>query len=157
MRERSLIVNKNIVENYGLYGLLYKSFTVVLPCTLHKLYNLPCQPWWHSSSNQAKRHWRFSQNILIYSLYCFWCPNTGNFHMIGDDLVNSYHLLLCCLDLVYSNASLCANKKDLINPYFKGNRHGHIFPSPKNNLRRLYLLCSSLNSSWQRPRHFIYS
>lgn len=41
--------------------------------------------------------------------------------MIGDDLVNSYHLLLCCLDLVFANALLCANRKDLINPSFKGN------------------------------------
>lgn len=40
--------------------------------------------------------------------------------MIGDDLVNSYHLLLCCLDLVFANALLCSNKKELINPSFKG-------------------------------------
>ena len=40
--------------------------------------------------------------------------------MIGDDLVNSYHLLLCCLDLVFGNAMLCSNRKDLINPLFKG-------------------------------------
>lgn len=40
--------------------------------------------------------------------------------MIGDDLVNSYHLLLCCLDLVFGNALLCANRKDLINPTFRG-------------------------------------
>lgn len=40
--------------------------------------------------------------------------------MIGDDLVNSYHLLLCCLDLVFGNALLCANRKDLINPAFRG-------------------------------------
>lgn len=44
----------------------------------------------------------------------------GNFQMIGDDLVNSYHLLLCCLDLVFGNAMLCSNRKDLINPLFKG-------------------------------------
>lgn len=44
----------------------------------------------------------------------------GNFQMIGDDLVNSYHLVLCCLDLVFGNAMLCSNRKDLINPLFKG-------------------------------------
>lgn len=44
----------------------------------------------------------------------------GNFRMIGDDLVNSYHLLLCCLDLVFGNALLCANRKDLINLTFRG-------------------------------------
>ncbi|XP_056405342.1 retinoblastoma-like protein 1 isoform X5 [Hyla sarda] len=42
----------------------------------------------------------------------------GNFSLIGDDLVNSYHLLLCCLDLVYSHSSLCPHKNDLLNPSF---------------------------------------
>lgn len=44
----------------------------------------------------------------------------GNFSMIGDDLVNSYHLLLCCLDLIFSNALLCPNKRDLLNSSFRG-------------------------------------
>uniref|UniRef100_A0A671MW38 Retinoblastoma-like protein 2 n=1 Tax=Sinocyclocheilus anshuiensis TaxID=1608454 RepID=A0A671MW38_9TELE len=44
----------------------------------------------------------------------------GNFPMISDDLVNSYHLLLCALDLVYCNALLCSSRKDLLNPAFKG-------------------------------------
>ncbi|XP_030587418.1 retinoblastoma-like protein 2 isoform X2 [Archocentrus centrarchus] len=44
----------------------------------------------------------------------------GNFPMISDDLVNSYHLLLCALDLVFTNALLCNARKDLLNPGFKG-------------------------------------
>lgn len=40
--------------------------------------------------------------------------------MISDDLVNSYHLLLCALDLVFTNALLCNARKDLLNPEFKG-------------------------------------
>ncbi|POI25278.1 hypothetical protein CIB84_010972, partial [Bambusicola thoracicus] len=44
----------------------------------------------------------------------------GNFPMISDDLVNSYHLLLCALDLVYGNALQCPNHKELLNPTFKG-------------------------------------
>ena len=40
--------------------------------------------------------------------------------MIGDDLVNSYHLLLCCLDLIFANALSCPNRRDLLNPSFKG-------------------------------------
>lgn len=44
----------------------------------------------------------------------------GNFPMISDDLVNSYHLLLCALDLVYGNALQCSNRKELVNPNFKG-------------------------------------
>ncbi|XP_077191359.1 retinoblastoma-like protein 1 isoform X2 [Paroedura picta] len=44
----------------------------------------------------------------------------GNFSMIGDDLVNSYHLLLSCLDLIFANVLLCPNKRDLLNSSFKG-------------------------------------
>nr|XP_056701013.1 retinoblastoma-like protein 1 isoform X1 [Euleptes europaea] len=44
----------------------------------------------------------------------------GNFSMIGDDLVNCYHLLLSCLDLIFANVLLCPNKKDLLNLSFKG-------------------------------------
>ncbi|XP_039665792.1 retinoblastoma-like protein 2 isoform X1 [Perca fluviatilis] len=40
--------------------------------------------------------------------------------MISDDLVNSYHLLLCSLDLVFTNALLCNARKDLLNPNFRG-------------------------------------
>ncbi|KAG2470010.1 RBL2 protein, partial [Polypterus senegalus] len=39
---------------------------------------------------------------------------------ISDDLVNSYHLLLCALDLVYGNALLCPGRKELLNPSFTG-------------------------------------
>ncbi|XP_061449609.1 retinoblastoma-like protein 2 isoform X2 [Rhineura floridana] len=44
----------------------------------------------------------------------------GNFPMISDDLVNSYHLLLCVLDLVYGNSLQCPNRKELLNLNFKG-------------------------------------
>ncbi|XP_011686230.1 PREDICTED: retinoblastoma-like protein 1 isoform X2 [Wasmannia auropunctata] len=43
----------------------------------------------------------------------------GAIHDISDDLVNSYHLLLVCCDLMYNNA-LLANRKDLLNPNFLG-------------------------------------
>lgn len=44
---------------------------------------------------------------------------SGNFSAISDDLVNSYHLLLCCIDWFYANA-LLSNRKDLLNPQFSG-------------------------------------
>ncbi|XP_020291555.1 retinoblastoma-like protein 1 isoform X3 [Pseudomyrmex gracilis] len=43
----------------------------------------------------------------------------GGISDISDDLVNSYHLLLVCCDLIYSNA-LLANRRDLLNPNFPG-------------------------------------
>lgn len=43
----------------------------------------------------------------------------GAIHDISDDLVNSYHLLLVCCDLIFNNA-LLANRKDLLNLEFPG-------------------------------------
>ncbi|CAL1274293.1 unnamed protein product [Larinioides sclopetarius] len=43
----------------------------------------------------------------------------GHFPAISEDLVNSFHLLLCCVDLMYSNA-LLAERKDILNPDFSG-------------------------------------
>lgn len=66
---------------------------------------------------------KFSWTLFVYT--------KSNFRMIGDDLVNSYHLLLCCLDLVFCNALLCSNKKDLINQYFRG------LPKDAENLKEM--------------------
>ncbi|XP_076470216.1 retinoblastoma-like protein 1 [Babylonia areolata] len=43
----------------------------------------------------------------------------GNFPAISDDLVNSYHLLLCCVDWFFANALLGA-RRDLLKPDFAG-------------------------------------
>ncbi|XP_020846458.1 retinoblastoma-like protein 1 isoform X1 [Phascolarctos cinereus] len=64
-----------------------------VPCTVKDLFN-------------------FCWTLFVYT--------KGNFRMIGDDLVNSYHLLLCCLDLTFTNAIMCPNRRDLLNLSFKG-------------------------------------
>ncbi|KAK6982148.1 retinoblastoma-like protein 1 [Biomphalaria glabrata] len=43
----------------------------------------------------------------------------GNFPAISDDLVNSYHLLLCCIDWIFANAVM-GGRKDLLNREFEG-------------------------------------
>ena len=48
-----------------------------------------------------------------------WLFFPGNFPAISDDLVNSYHLLLCCIDWFYSNA-IMSNRSDLLISSFSG-------------------------------------
>uniref|UniRef100_A0A672G0C8 Retinoblastoma-like protein 1 n=1 Tax=Salarias fasciatus TaxID=181472 RepID=A0A672G0C8_SALFA len=71
---------------------------------------------------RSRKHRRLPCHISDVFKFCWtlFVYTKGNFRMIGDDLVNSYHLLLCCLDLVFGNALLCANRRDLINPSFRG-------------------------------------
>uniref|UniRef100_A0A8C6PP10 RB transcriptional corepressor like 2 n=1 Tax=Nothobranchius furzeri TaxID=105023 RepID=A0A8C6PP10_NOTFU len=72
------------------------------------------QRWVHVTSDPS----------LESTCFLFWVCSLllapGNFPMISDDLVNSYHLLLCALDLVLTNALLCSARRDLLNPSFKG-------------------------------------
>ncbi|XP_047438939.1 retinoblastoma-like protein 1 [Mugil cephalus] len=84
---------------------------------------------------RSRKHRRLPCHISDVFKFCWtlFVYTKGNFRMIGDDLVNSYHLLLCCLDLVFGNALLCANRKDLINPTFRGlpalyRVDGHVSP-----------------------------
>uniref|UniRef100_A0A672ZM96 Retinoblastoma-like 1 (p107) n=1 Tax=Sphaeramia orbicularis TaxID=375764 RepID=A0A672ZM96_9TELE len=67
---------------------------------------------------RSRKHRQLPCHISDVFKFCWtlFVYTKGNFRMIGDDLVNSYHLLLCCLDLVFGNALLCGNRKDLINP-----------------------------------------
>lgn len=46
---------------------------------------------------------------------------------VRDDLVNSYHMLLACCDLIFANA-LLSDRRDLLNPVFPGKfRHSILF------------------------------
>ncbi|XP_038606007.1 retinoblastoma-like protein 1 [Tachyglossus aculeatus] len=69
----------------------------------------------------------------------------GHFRRIGDDLVNSYHLLLCCLDLTYALAISCSNRRDLLNPSFRGlppNFHSTKFKAPAKPPCVIATLCT---------------
>ncbi|NXW07028.1 RBL1 protein, partial [Fregetta grallaria] len=75
-----------------------------------------------SKSQRSRKQRRVPCGVKDLFNFCWtlFVYTKGNFRMIGDDLVNSYHLLLCCLDLTFANALLCPNRRDLLNPSFKG-------------------------------------
>ncbi|XP_046356555.1 retinoblastoma-like protein 1 isoform X1 [Haliotis rufescens] len=67
----------------------------------------------------------------------------GNFPAISDDLVNSYHLLVCCVDWIYANA-LLGGRKDLLSPEFSGlpdNYHSRDWKPPVEAPCIIQLLC----------------
>ncbi|XP_013878432.1 retinoblastoma-like protein 2 [Austrofundulus limnaeus] len=70
-------------------------------------------------SRKQRRHPCTVSEVFNFC-WVLYVHTKGNFPMISDDLVNSYHLLLCSLDLVLTNALLCNARKDLLNPSFKG-------------------------------------
>ncbi|XP_063225923.1 retinoblastoma-like protein 1 isoform X1 [Bacillus rossius redtenbacheri] len=64
--------------------------------------NIPCSP----------------SKVFDFCWTLFVCVK-GEFPDISDDLVNSYHLLLACCDMIFSNAVM-ALKRDILNPQFPG-------------------------------------
>ncbi|GLG97802.1 Uncharacterized protein GBIM_04488 [Gryllus bimaculatus] len=59
-----------------------------------------------------------SAKVFDFSWTLFICVK-GESPGTSDDLVNSYHLLLACCDLIFGNA-LLANRRDIMNPQFRG-------------------------------------
>ncbi|XP_021776762.1 retinoblastoma-like protein 1 isoform X5 [Papio anubis] len=101
-----------------------------IPCSVKDLFNFCWTLFVYTKGKMTLSvvlHF-YCGNLVLFDLRGFWflClffffpPYKGNFRMIGDDLVNSYHLLLCCLDLIFANAIMCPNRQDLLNPSFKG-------------------------------------
>lgn len=118
----TIVVSEKIFYFYICYMLLNVSL----------LYCLCCSPDVYSHQSLCFQDSIIHCNTNINSFLVKKCSNpcyffvlrlsniAGNFPMISDDLVNSYHLLLCALDLVYGNALQCPNRKELLNPNFKG-------------------------------------
>nr|XP_033819171.1 retinoblastoma-like protein 1 isoform X1 [Geotrypetes seraphini] len=106
---------ESLERNFEVSTVIFKKFVPIFMNIFQNPYEDP--PKLQRSRKQrripcsAKDLFKFCWTLFVYT--------KGNFRMIGDDLVNSYHLLLCCLDLIYANVLLCPNKKDLLNPSFK--------------------------------------
>ncbi|XP_063830990.1 retinoblastoma-like protein 1 [Ostrinia nubilalis] len=73
-----------------------------------------------SMNIKSKKHkWQpCSANALFEFTWCLYICVKGEFQN-STDLVDMYHMLLSCLDFVFSNAFM-ARRIDLINPSFKG-------------------------------------
>uniref|UniRef100_A0A8B9U3N8 RB transcriptional corepressor like 1 n=1 Tax=Anas zonorhyncha TaxID=75864 RepID=A0A8B9U3N8_9AVES len=107
---------ERLERNFEVSTVIFKKFE---PIFLDVFQN----PFEETSKPQRSRKQRrvpCSVKDLFNFCWTLFVYTKGNFRMIGDDLVNSYHLLLCCLDLVFANALLCPNRRDLLNPSFKG-------------------------------------
>ncbi|XP_053814596.1 retinoblastoma-like protein 1 isoform X3 [Vidua chalybeata] len=107
---------ERLERNFEVSTVIFKKFEPIFFDIFQNPYEESSKP--HRSRKQrrvpcsVKDLFNFCWTLFVYT--------KGNFRMIGDDLVNSYHLLLCCLDLIFANALLCPNRRDLLNPSFKG-------------------------------------
>ncbi|NWS14308.1 RBL1 protein, partial [Pachyramphus minor] len=107
---------ERLERNFEVSTVIFKKFEPIF-------FDVFQNPYEETSKLQRSRKQRrvpCSVRDLFNFCWTLFVYTKGNFRMIGDDLVNSYHLLLCCLDLIFANALLCPNRRDLLNPSFKG-------------------------------------
>uniref|UniRef100_W5MK11 Retinoblastoma-like protein 2 n=1 Tax=Lepisosteus oculatus TaxID=7918 RepID=W5MK11_LEPOC len=108
---------RKLERNFTVSAVIFKKYAPIF----QDIFRDPSQdpPRVQRSRKQRRRHPCTVSEVFSFCWILF-VHAKGNFPMISDDLVNSYHLLLCALDLVYCNALLCPGRKDLLNPGFKG-------------------------------------
>ncbi|XP_005105374.2 retinoblastoma-like protein 2 isoform X2 [Aplysia californica] len=75
--------------------------------------------WTKNGLQLVEGRYPCTSNEVFNFAWTMFVQVKGNFPAISDDLVNSYHLLLCCIDWIFANAVLGA-RKDLLNPDFEG-------------------------------------
>ncbi|XP_048205080.1 retinoblastoma-like protein 1 isoform X1 [Perognathus longimembris pacificus] len=107
---------ERLERNFEVSTVIFKKFEPIFLDVFQNPYEeLPKLP-----RSRKQRRIPCSVKDLFNFCWTLFVYTKGNFRMIGDDLVNSYHLLLCCLDLIFANAIMCSNRQDLLNPSFKG-------------------------------------
>ncbi|XP_019510712.1 PREDICTED: retinoblastoma-like protein 1 [Hipposideros armiger] len=131
---------ERLERNFEVSTVIFKKFEPIFLDIFQNPYEeppkLPRSRKQRRSPCSVKDLFNFCWTLFVYT--------KGNFRMIGDDLVNSYHLLLCCLDLIFANAIICPNRRDLLNPSFKGlpsDFHTATFRAPEEPPCIIAVLC----------------
>ncbi|XP_030646026.1 retinoblastoma-like protein 2 [Chanos chanos] len=110
------LCTEKLERNFTVTSVIFKKYVPIFK----DIFKTPSEdpPRTHRSRKQRRHPCTVSE--VFNFCWILFVHAKGNFPMISDDLVNSYHLLLCALDLVYTNSLLCSNRRDLLNPSFKG-------------------------------------
>uniref|UniRef100_A0A8C3I2F2 Retinoblastoma-like protein 1 n=1 Tax=Chrysemys picta bellii TaxID=8478 RepID=A0A8C3I2F2_CHRPI len=106
---------ERLERNFEVSTVIFRKFEPIFLDVFQNPYEETPKP-----QRSRKQRRKCSVKELFNFCWTLFVYTKGNFRMIGDDLVNSYHLLLCCLDLIFANALLYPDRRELLNPSFKG-------------------------------------
>uniref|UniRef100_A0A8C3SBT6 RB transcriptional corepressor like 1 n=1 Tax=Chelydra serpentina TaxID=8475 RepID=A0A8C3SBT6_CHESE len=106
---------ERLERNFEVSTVIFRKFEPIFLDVFQNPYEETPKP-----QRSRKQRRKCSVKELFNFCWTLFVYTKGNFRMIGDDLVNSYHLLLCCLDLIFANALSYPDSRELLNPSFKG-------------------------------------
>ncbi|CAB3999055.1 retinoblastoma 1, partial [Paramuricea clavata] len=103
-------------RNFAVVSVIFKKYDNIF----FKIFKSPVSLVESTKTHRSRKPRKIPCSVLeIYKLcWTLYVLAKGSFPAISDDLVNSYHLLLSCLDLFYSNAMVTRHTKDMVNPEF---------------------------------------
>lgn len=108
-------------RNFNVTTIIFKKYRPLFIEVFRDPHNLP------QRLIKGKKQ-RGRQHITSHSLFTFcwtlFVHVKSNFSAISADLVNSYHLLIVCIDFCFNNALNCELSKELLNPSFVGLPNG---------------------------------
>lgn len=102
-------------RNFAVSTVIFKKFEPIFL----DIFRSPLDEPPKQSRSRKQRRLPCSSTDVFNFCWTMFVQVKGNFPAISDDLVNSYHLLLACLDWFYANA-LLGGRKDLLNSEFTG-------------------------------------
>ncbi|XP_068168933.1 retinoblastoma-like protein 2 [Antennarius striatus] len=103
-------------RNFTVSAVIFKKYVPIF----RSIFKAPTEEPPRVHRNRKQRRHPCTVTEVFNFCWVLFVHAKGNFPMISDDLVNSYHLLLCALDLVFTNALMCNARKELLNPNFRG-------------------------------------
>ncbi|XP_067091164.1 retinoblastoma-like protein 2 isoform X1 [Osmerus mordax] len=107
---------EKLERNFTVSAVIFKKYVPIFKA----IFKAPSDDPPRIHRNRKQRRHPCTVSEVFNFCWILFVHAKGNFPMISDDLVNSYHLLLCALDLVFTNALLCNGRRDLLNPSFRG-------------------------------------
>ncbi|KAI0238443.1 Retinoblastoma-like protein 1 [Lamellibrachia satsuma] len=102
-------------RNFAVSTVIFKKYRPIFMDIFRNPADCPVRP----PRGRKQRRLPCSAEEVFKFCWTMFVMVKGNFPALSDDLVNSYHLLLCCIDWFYTN-SLMSNRRDLLNPEFSG-------------------------------------
>lgn len=110
MRERV----DHLERNFSVTTVIFLKYKPIFEQIFKSPIVSPLKP---KSRKQSKKLTVTSSEVFSFCWTLFVYVKS-KYSAISDDLVNSYHLLLACIDFCYANALVADNNSDLLNPLF---------------------------------------
>eukprot|EP00794_Sanderia_malayensis_P018721 gene18721-20610_t len=103
-------------RNYSVSNIIFKKIEKIF----YEMFKAPEDTPIRAAKSRTRKKQSCTVNELFNFCWTLFIRAKGNFPAISDDLVNSFHLLICCLDLMFTNTLTTKARRELLNPNFEG-------------------------------------